>query len=495
MMRLCIIVVFARALFITVSCSSATDAMTSIAKMEEEHNVPSGAGGCGVRHVIMLLLFLSTVVAYATRVSMSIAIVAMTDTAHFDWTQSQKDVVLSSFFWGYVVLQIPGGVLVGRWGGKWLLLVAMMLNGIVNLVLPTAAMHGGYVYVITCRVLMGLAQGLIYPSVHGILGLWAPAAERGRMGSIVYAGSLLGTIVELMLAGVLAESAWGWPSVFYVAAAMSLLWALLWLMLGASSPRDSRLTSIEERRYIEVSSGSGSSDRKLPIPWKKIWTSLPFWSILIAHSGQNLGFWTLLTEMPTYMKNVLGVDMKKNGLLSSLPYAAMYLLSFVFSWAADRVNNRGILRLGTARKLFNTIAFWGPAAALLALSYLPAGNLALAVSILTVTVGLNGAHYVGFLISHIDIAPNFSSTLMGITNGCGNVFSIMAPLTVSLVIQDEASAVEWRKVFFISVAFYFLTNLFYLLFASGDIQPWNEPDQKACIEDGPKKTVKGEAKF
>lgn len=40
-------------------------------------------------------------------------------------------------------------------------------------------------------------------------------------------------------------------------------------------------------------------------------------------------------------------------------------------------------------------------------------------------------------MSHIDIAPNFSSTLMGFTNGIGNVFSILAPLSVSLVVQDD----------------------------------------------------------
>lgn len=43
------------------------------------------------------------------------------------------------------------------------------------------------------------------------------------------------------------------------------------------------------------------------------------------------------------------------------------------------------------------------------------------------------------------------------------------------VFQSEAS--EWRKVFFISIAFYILSNLFYLLFISGDVQSWNEPKQ------------------
>lgn len=50
--------------------------------------------------------------------------------------------------------------------------------------------------------------------------------------------------------------------------------------------------------------------QKMQTPWKAIWTSLPFISLIIAHCGQNWGFWTLMTEMPSYMKQVLGVDIK-----------------------------------------------------------------------------------------------------------------------------------------------------------------------------------------
>ncbi|XP_013134086.1 PREDICTED: putative inorganic phosphate cotransporter [Papilio polytes] len=340
----------------------------------------------GMRHLIVFLLFVATTVSYATRVSMSVAIVAMTtdnDYGHpvFKWERSVQDTILSSFFWGYILLQIPAGLLTSRFGGKVFITVAMLVTGLVNLVTPFAATKGDWMAVCACRILMGLSQGLLYPSLHGLLGQWAPAAERSRMGTFVYAGAQLGTIIEMMLAGVLSAGPWGWPAVFYV---------------------------------------------------------------------------------------------------------AVYILSFVFSWTADFLVNRNIISLPTARKLFNTIAFWGPAAALLGLSYIPAGHLTLAVVILTLTVGLNGAHYVGFLISHIDLSPNFASTLMGITNGCGNIFSIMAPLSVSLVVKDESSASEWRNVFLISIAFYFLSNLFFILFMSGKVQDWNEPQAAKTLEDGVK---------
>ncbi|XP_041979291.1 putative inorganic phosphate cotransporter isoform X2 [Aricia agestis] len=423
---------------------------------------------------------------------MSIAILAMTKPNQhghqvFDWSQSIRDTVLSSFFWGYILLQIPAGMMAGRFGGKMLMFVSMILTGIVNLLVPLAASLGDWKAVVACRILMGLFQGLLYPCLHGLIGQWAPAMERSRMGTFVYSGSQLGTVIEMMLAGVLAESAWGWPAIYYVAGATCLSWAALWLVFGASSPGTSRWITKEERKYIEYSTGSMdiTESKRIPTPWKAILTSVPFWAIILAHSGQSLGFWTLLTEMPSYMDKVLKVDVKSSGLLSALPYVAMYILSFVFSWTADFLINRNIFALSTTRKIFNTIAFWGPAAALLGLTYIPAGHLPLAVSILTLTVGLNGAHYAGFLISHIDLSPNFASTLMGITNGCGNIFSIMAPLSVTLVVADENSAEEWRKVFFISIGFYFLSNLYFILFMSGQVQDWNEPKPtSSSIENG-----------
>lgn len=69
-------------------------------------------------------------------------------------------------------------------------------------------------------------------------------------------GAQLGTIIEMVVAGVLCGGSWGWPSVYYVAGVTCLAWALLWLVLGASDPRSSRWISKEEMKYIESSAGS-----------------------------------------------------------------------------------------------------------------------------------------------------------------------------------------------------------------------------------------------
>lgn len=39
-----------------------------------------------------------------------------------------------------------------------------------------------------------------------------------------------------------------------------------------------------------------------PVPWKRMFLSYPVWAIIIAHFCENWGFYTFLTELPTFMK-------------------------------------------------------------------------------------------------------------------------------------------------------------------------------------------------
>jgi hypothetical protein len=46
------------------------------------------------------------------------------------------------------------------------------------------------------------------------------------------------------------------------------------------------------------------------VPWLSIVKSLPFWAILMAHMGQNYGYETLMTELPSFMKQVLHFNLQ-----------------------------------------------------------------------------------------------------------------------------------------------------------------------------------------
>lgn len=205
---------------------------------------------------------------------MSVAIVAMTDRnstnpdfPEYQWGEREKSLVLSSFFWGYVVTQIPGGQMAKKFGGKIMLLVAITLCSLLNLLTPKFAAFGDWPAVACLRVVQGLCQGVIFPSTHTLLAKWAPPSERGTIGTYCYCGAQFGTVVMLAVSGVLASSTMGWPSIFYFSGVAGLVWSILYFFYGSSSPSDSSgRMSAEEKYFIESSLNTGDHGSKVTTP-------------------------------------------------------------------------------------------------------------------------------------------------------------------------------------------------------------------------------------
>lgn len=119
-----------------------------------------------------------------------------------------------------------------------------------------------------------------------------------------------------------------------------------------------------------------------------------------------------------------------------MPYLVMFLLCIVFSHISDILMNRKIVKVGTGRKLYNSIGHWISAASLIGLGYVSKDQSTLCVVILTISVGLNSAAYVCFLINHIDLSPNFAGILIGLTNCVSNIMLLLAPIFVGFIVTD-----------------------------------------------------------
>ncbi|KAI5646635.1 major facilitator superfamily domain-containing protein [Phthorimaea operculella] len=349
---------------------------------EEDSNIPSGLGQ---RHWVTFMLFLGMANAYVMRTNMSVAIVAMVNhtalpvfheetlddecgTANvtssvaaqdgpFVWSSTLQGYILSSFFYGYVVTQIPFGILSKRYGARLFLGVGMLINSVFALFVPMAA-EGGYWWLILIRFIQGLGEGPIVPCSHAMLAKWIPPNERSRMGAAVYAGAQFGTVISMPLSGLLSAygPAGGWPSIFYVFGIIGTVWSLAFLFLVSEDPEKCKRIKENEKKYILSSlwgaTGLASSP---PIPWTKILCSMPFWAIMIAHMGQNYGYETLMTELPTFMRQVLHFSIKDNGFVSALPYLCMWLFSMFISVVADWMLSSGRFNHTQVRKIINSI--------------------------------------------------------------------------------------------------------------------------------------------
>jgi MFS family permease len=75
----------------------------------------------------------------------------------FNWSEVEQSVILSSFFWGYLVFQVPGGRVAEVVGAKRVFGGAVLINGVLSLVLPFLA-RTHWILLLVTRALQGLAQ-------------------------------------------------------------------------------------------------------------------------------------------------------------------------------------------------------------------------------------------------------------------------------------------------------------------------------------------------
>lgn len=76
----------------------------------------------------------------------------------FDWNEKTQGLILSSFFWGYVITQMPGGMFADKYGGKATLGLGMLLSSIGTILTPFVARTYGPAALIVLRVIIGLSQ-------------------------------------------------------------------------------------------------------------------------------------------------------------------------------------------------------------------------------------------------------------------------------------------------------------------------------------------------
>ncbi|XP_068081205.1 vesicular glutamate transporter 1 [Anabrus simplex] len=444
------------------------------------------------RYFVAILAFLGFCNIYALRANLSVAIIAMTNRTEiengtvvykqeFPWDSEMQGLVLSSFFYGYIITQIPGGWLATQIGGKRLFGMGIAATAVLTILTPAFANTSLYLLVLA-RVLEGLFEGVTYPSIHAVWSQWAPPLERSRLATIAFSGSYFGTVVSLPLSAFLAEKA-GWESIFYVFGVLAILWCIAWGVFVTGSPQADRRITDHELEYIRSSIGPSANHIKVNMdpPWKRFLTSLPVWAIIIAHFSENWGFYTLLTGLPTFMKDVLHFDLQQMGWLAALPYLVMGIVVQIGGFTADWLRSQGHLTTTQVRKLCNCGAFSCQTLFLLAAAH--STTRSAVVANLTVAVGFGGFAWAGFSVNHLDIAPQFASILMGLSNTMATLPGMISPLLTGHLVQHK-TVEEWQAVFYIASGIYLVGAIFYGLFASGKRQKWAEiPDSYALCRD------------
>ncbi|XP_073956250.1 putative inorganic phosphate cotransporter isoform X1 [Choristoneura fumiferana] len=453
-------------------------------------SIPSSYG-YGMRHVQSCLLFLCVTVAYMARAHLGVSVVAMTRpndkhnttniidnnetaivnvketgmelnaTGEIIFKNESMDVDETSFH-NFI---ISHGERISEYNNT--LEDIVIGNGTDTL---WNVYRGGWKAVCACRVLQGVSQSGLYPSVHTILAKWVPINERATLVGYVYTGTTLGTVIAFQLSGLLASSAAGWPSTFWVVGVTCLVAFAMVTLFSAATPSDHKTISEEEKKYIM--GAAGSSKTRAKTPWKQIFSSKHVWATLVTHFFCGTCFVFLFTQIPTYMHYILGFNIKSSGFLSSLPYIGSFFFCIAYGVLSDYCVNRGYVTLKTTRIVCNTLGQAAPAVCLIAVSY--TDNITLAVILIVAAVSLYAGVHSGWMVNYIDMSPNFSGSLMAVGNtGCG-AGVLLLPVLVSNIVTELTNRSQWRIVMIVMAGSIFFSNLFYICFMSTDKQVWDE---------------------
>lgn len=137
---------------------------------------------------------------------------------------------MGSFYLGYIVSHLPGGIIADVFGGKWVLSLGIFSTAIFTLVTPMFITAGGSTALIILRALMGLGEGTTFPALSTLLARWVPLKERGKLGSLVLSGGILGQILGQTIAGIILDD-YEWPMVFYFFGVGGVLWFIFFVSL------------------------------------------------------------------------------------------------------------------------------------------------------------------------------------------------------------------------------------------------------------------------
>lgn len=252
------------------------------------------------RHVILTLLFTGWCLSYLDRMAMNVSIVEVAKEFHL--SPSALGVVLSSFFAGYALMQVPGGWLADKYGSRKIITIAIIFWSIFTVFTGFA---WSLLSMIMIRFLFGLGEGAYPAASSKAIADAFPKEERAKAQTIMMSSNSLGGVIAPLIATPLLV--WiGWRNVFIAIGLLGIIVAwLLWYYLKPEN--------------LSENTGENETKRTEKPSFKELMKNATLWKLGIMWFGMSTLIWGLISWMPVYLTQVRGLDLLSMGMLTSIP--------------------------------------------------------------------------------------------------------------------------------------------------------------------------------
>ncbi len=393
-----------------------------------------------VRYTMLIFIGAAMLVNFIDRATLSVAAPLMSKQLGFD--AAAMGWAFSAFGWAYMLFQIPGGLLLDKFGSRLVYGIAVIgwsvftfLQGMVYL-FPSA-----FVMLFIFRFLMGMAEAPGTTASSRLTVQWFPNQERGFATSIYQTAPYVALGVFTPILTFLMHT-YTWHYAFYGAGGLGLAFGIIWLGF-VRDPLHHPKVNQAEIDYIRTGGGiptlgSEPVGEKPGVTWPQLKTLCCNRMMIGVYIGQfslTSITWFFFTWFPTYLYEAKGMSIIKVGLVAAIPALAGFVGGIIGGMLSDRLLKRGH-SLTFARKLPIILGM------LLSCSIIIANysrSDVIVVLVMSLSFFAKGFGNLGWCVLS-DTSPKQALGLAGgIFNTFGNIAGILTPLVIGFIIKATGS--------------------------------------------------------
>jgi ACS family tartrate transporter-like MFS transporter len=293
---------------------------------------------------LLPFLFLLYIIAFLDRINISFAGLDMTRELGF----SDQVFGLGSgiFFAGYVLLEIPGSLIVELWSArKWIarIMISWGLVGSLTGLIHTA--HQFY----WARFILGVAEAGFFPGIVVYLTHWYREQDRARAMAVFMSAIPVAQVVGAPISGALLNIHWlgysGWRWLLVLEGVPAVIAGFSALFYLTDRPRDARWLSDDERAWItgELEAEARAKPEARRSVWRAFWSVFRDRDVILLTAVYFLGscaqygftFW-----LPKMIQRLSGFGSFEVAMIATLPFLASWPAMLLLSWSSDRTGER-----------------------------------------------------------------------------------------------------------------------------------------------------------
>ena len=429
-------------------------------------NTPGSTAPTRVRWKIFSIIFLLVVVNLIDRISLSIGM--PTIAREFGLSPAMQGVILSSFFWAYTLLQIPGGWMIDRFGPRRVITGATFFWGGFQ---TLAALATGGGSLLLTRIALGAAEAPLFPAGAKLNAIWLSDNERGRGAVLMDCGGPLGAALGGLIIAHLLVMMNSWRLVFAIAGitTVALSW-LAWHYLR-DAPQQHPGVNLAEREHIgrpaTVTDSALPAAGAAPRFGVALRQLLP---VLTGRAAWAMMFFGLLTWGPNYLAQARGFDLIAIGNATFFIFLCGAAGSLCGGFFMDTLVKAGFAPFRVLKGLLSGSG----ALVLLAFLLLPVLSSAwLAVGVLCLAAFFLMWGSLYWSLPPLMVSAAKVGMMGGLMNMAGSIGGISVPIIVGVLLQSSG---DYQLVLW----FFAGCSLVYMA-GSSLISPRQPRGDKACI--------------